>query len=202
MISKPQGYDESQAFTGDSMQLQPGCYACVIKQISMTQTQSGRQQMAVLFDIAEGENKEFYKKQYEISRQQDAQAKWKGVHKQIIDGTSLPFFKGLITAIEKSNNFQFPWGTENNEKTMVGKKFGAVMGREEFLTRDGQRKFATKIFQIRSLDGLKDAKVPEDRLLPQTPGPANAGMPQFGPPDENGFMSIPDGITDEELPFM
>jgi len=80
MISKPQGYDESQAFTGDSMQLQPGCYVCVIKQISMTQTQSGRQQVAVLFDIAEGENKEFYKKQYEISRQQDAQAKWKGVH--------------------------------------------------------------------------------------------------------------------------
>ena len=75
------------------------------------------------------------------------------------------------------------------------------MGREEFLTADGKKRWATKIEQIRSIDGLKDAKVPEDKPLPDNAGPAPATSPQYGNPDEDGFMNIPDGI-DEELPFM
>lgn len=202
MIKKPEGYDESQTFTGESMSLPAGCYVCVIKQVACTETETGRSQIAVLFDVAEGEQKGFYQKQYDAAKRQDASAKWKGVHKQIMDGTSLPFFKGLITSIEKSNNFQFSWDKENNEKTLVGKKFGAIMGREQFEANDGQLKFATKIFQIRSIDGLKDAKVPEDKLLDQSnvkvPPQQQKAQPK---PDKDGFMNIPDGI-DEELPFM
>lgn len=200
MISKPQGYDEAQAYTGESTQLPAGCYVCAIKQVSLSKTQSNREQVVILFDIAEGEHKGFYSAQYEVARKQSSNdAKWKGVHKQIIDGSSLPFFKGLITSFEKSNNFQFPWGKEGNEKTLTGKKFGAVMGREQFEAQDGQKKFATKIFQIRSLDGLKDAKIPEDKLVEDNP--AKPSAPQYGPADADGFMNIPDGI-DEELPFM
>lgn len=199
MIAKPQGYDEAQAFTGEGMQLPAGCYVCVIKQVSETTSQSGRSQLAILFDIAEGEHKGFYEKQYSQNRQQSKDAKWKGIHKQIMDGTSLPFFKGVITSIEKSNNFQFPWGQAENEKVLVGKKFGAIMGREEFETSDRKKKFSTKIFQVRSLDGLKDAKVPEDKLLEESQ--QNTGsIPYLGTPDGDGFMNIPDGI-DEELPF-
>ena len=118
-----------------------------------------------------------------------------------MDGSSLPFFKGMMTSIERSNpGFSFPWGQKDNEKTLVGKKFGAIMGREEFLTSGGEKRMATKIAQIRSIDGLKDAKVPEDKLLGDDAGAASA-PPQYGPADENGFMNIPDGI-DEELPFM
>lgn len=210
MIKKPDGYDKAQAFTGEFVSLPAGCYVCVIKQVSQTETQSHRPQLAVLFDIAEGEQKDFYRKQYDTAKRSDANAKWKGVHKQIMDGSSLPFFKGLMTSVEKSNpGYSFPWGLEGNEKTMVGKKFGAVMGREEFLTQEGERRFATKIVQIRSIDGLKDAKVPEDKLLseadiaefnrthmPSQPAPAaDPGLAS------DGFMNIPDGI-DEELPFM
>lgn len=199
MIAKPQGYDEAQMFTGESAQLPAGCYICAIKQVREATSRSGRPQLAILFDIAEGEHKGFYQKQYDQNRQQSSEAKWKGVYKQITDGTSLPFFKGVITSIEKSNNFQFPWGQQDNEKVLVGKKFGAVMGREEFIANDSSKKFATKIFQIRSLDGLKDAKVPEDKLLAEnTKGTGN--IPYLGKPDEDGFMRIPDGI-DEELPF-
>ena len=118
-----------------------------------------------------------------------------------MDSNSLPFFKGLMTSVERSNQgFHFPWGTQGNEKTLVGKKFGAVMGREEFLTADGEKRMATKIVQIRSIDGLKDAKVPEDKLLDDVPA-ASAPAPQQGAASEDGFMNIPDGI-DEELPFM
>lgn len=200
MIQKPQGYDEAQAYTGEAMQLPAGCYVCVIKQVNQVKTQNGRTQLAILFDIAEGDQKGFYKKQFDAAKQSGQNAKWKGVHKQIMDGSSVPFFKGLMTSIEKSNDgYFFPWGRENNEKTLEGKKFGAVMGREEFLTQDGKRRFATKIFQVRSVDGLKDAEIPEDKLLTEEAA-RTASAPQ-PTPDSDGFMKIPDGI-DEELPFM
>ena len=58
---------------------------------------------------------------------------------------------------------------------------------------------ATKVFQIRSIEGLKEAKVPEDRLLQGSTDRAGGyGTPA---PGSDGFMNIPDGI-DEELPFM
>lgn len=200
MIRKPQGYDEATAYTGESVSLPAGCYVCVIKQVSETATQGGRPQMAVLFDIAEGEQKDFYKNQYEAAKRADANAKWKGVHKQLMDGNSIPFFKGLMTSIEKSNpGYSFPWNLEGNERTLVGKKFGAVMGREQIETSDGNKVFWTHIFQVRSIDGLKDAKVPEDKLLTDgRPMDTPASDPKLA---ADGFMNIPDGV-DEELPFM
>lgn len=206
MIKKPQGYDESWAFTGEAPQLPAGCYVCTVKQVTEQTTQSGRPQMVVLFDIAEGEQKDFYKKQFDLARKNSPDAKWKGVHKQLMDGSSIPFFKGLMTSIERSNSgYVFPWGKEGNEKTLIGKKFGAVMGREQFLAQDGSLKWTTKIDQIRSLEGLKDAKVPEDKPYTGAAPAATAGAPGgnapfIGTPGPDGFMDIPDG-TDEELPF-
>ena len=77
------------------------------------------------------------------------------------------------------------------------------MGREEFLTADGEKRMATKIVQIRSVDGLKDAKIPEDKLLENEPrkNVMSSRSSQTAPADKDGFMNIPDGI-DEELPFM
>lgn len=207
MIRKPEGYDQAQAYTGESMQLPAGCYVCIVKQVSQAETKNGRPQLAILFDIAEGEHKGFYQTQFEAAKKSGSDAKWKGVHKQVMDGSSVPFLKGLITSIEKSNNYQFPWNLEGNEKSLVGKKFGAVMGRREFLTSEGEKRFITEIFQVRSLDGLKDAKAPEDKLLSaedlnQYNQRSLLSQPASDPAlAADGFMNIPDGI-DEELPFM
>lgn len=200
MITKPQGYDEAPAYTGEFMQLPAGLYVCEILGAKQEEY-NGHDRFVMQFDIADGEHKGFYQKQYNAEKMTNQNAKYKGVHRQYMDHNSLPFFKGLMTSVERSNQgFHFPWGTQGNEKTLVGKKFGAVMGREEFLTADGEKRMATKIVQIRSIDGLKDAKVPEDKLLDDAPI-AGAPAPQQGKTDENGFMNIPDGIN-EELPFM
>lgn len=67
------------------------------------------------------------------------------------------------------------------------------------MTGSGEKRMSTKLFQIRSVEGLKDAKVPEDRLLRDgSDRTGNFGTPE---PDSDGFMNIQDGI-DEELPFM
>lgn len=200
MITKPQGYDEAPAYTGEFMQLPAGLYVCEILGVKQEEY-NGHDRFVMQFDIADGEHKGFYQKQYNVEKATNQNAKYKGVHRQYMDSNSLPFFKGLMTSVERSNQgFHFPWGTQGNEKTLVGKKFGAVMGREEFLTADGEKRMATKIVQIRSIDGLKDAKVPEDKLLDDAPA-ASAPAPQQGAASEDGFMNIPDGIN-EELPFM
>lgn len=201
MITKPQGYDDAPAYTGESMQLPAGCYVCKI--IDAKQDQYNEHDRFIMqFDIDEGEYKGFYQKQYNQAKKMDPNFKYKGEHRQNMDGTGLPFFKGLITSIEKSNSdFSFPFGQKNNEKTLVGKRFGAVMGREEFLASDGKKRMATKIVWVRSIDGLKDAKVPEDKLLEENAGPAPSQSLQYGSADKDGFVNIPDGI-DEELPFM
>lgn len=200
MITKPQGYDEAPAYTGEFMQLPAGLYVCEILGAKQEEY-NGHDRFVMQFDIADGEHKGFYQKQYNAEKTTNQNAKYKGVHRQYMDHNSLPFFKGLMTSVERSNQgFHFPWGTQGNEKTLVGKKFGAVMGREEFLTADGEKRMATKIVQIRSIDGLKDAKVPEDKLLDDTPAAAPSASQQRTT-DEDGFVNIPDGI-DEELPFM
>lgn len=193
MLNKPQGYDEAYTFTGESISLPAGKYVCSIVQVNQAQTRTGRPQLVVLFDIAEGEHKGFYQNQYEADKRRGSDASWRGVYRQIIDGSSLPFFKGLMTAIERSNpGYTFPWGRENNEKTLVGKKIGIIMGREQFKASDGSLKWATKAVQVRSLDGLAEADVPADKPYEEAPAAA--------PYITENWMRVPDGVQ-EELPF-
>lgn len=200
MITKPQGYDEAPAYTGEFASLPAGLYVCEILGVKQEE-HNGHSRFVMQFDIAEGDQKGFYQKQYNAEKQMNQAAKYKGVHRQNMEEQGLPFFKGLMTSVERSNQgFHFPWGTQGNEKTLVGKRFGAVMGREEFLTSDNQKRMATKIVQIRSIDGLKDAKIPEDKLL-SDPVPEKAAGTQPGQADGDGFINVPDDV-DEELPFM
>ena len=205
MIRKPEGYDAAQAFTGESYPALPaGLYICEIKQVNLTESPSQHlPQVAVLFDIAEGDQKGYYSTRYQSERASNQHAKWKGVYRQGMTGSSLPFFKGLITSIERSTpGFFFPFDRENNEKTLVGKRFGAVMGRRQFETQSGNKAFVTEIKQVRSIEGLKTATVPEDELLDTATGSTIATAVQADPiKDPDGFMHIPDGIQ-EELPFM
>lgn len=200
MITKPQGYDEAPAYTGEFASLPAGLYVCEILGVKQEE-HNGHSRFVMQFDIAEGDQKGFYQKQYNAEKQMNQAAKYKGVHRQNMEEQGLPFFKGLMTSVERSNQgFHFPWGTQGNEKTLVGKRFGAVMGREEFLTSDNQKRMATKIVQIRSIDGLKDAKIPEDKLL-SDPVPERAAGTQASQADGDGFINVPDDV-DEELPFM
>lgn len=201
------GYDQAPAFTGETISLPAGLYKLVIKQANVIQDKNNREMMVICFDIVEGSQKDgyigvnldykdFYKKQFDLRKQSDPNVKWGGIYRQLTHGDSLPFFKGLMTSIEKSNpGYRWNW----DERTLVGKFVGGIFQREEFETSDGQKKMATKCVQIRSLDGLKDAKVPADNLLAET----HAGNNQ--PPsmmDANGFVNIPDNATDEGIPFM
>ena len=129
-----------------------------------------------------------------------------GVFKQNMEGKGLSWFKGIITSIERSNNFTFQWDRDDNEKTLNGKKFGGIFRRRQYEAENGNRPIVTELWQIRSLAGLSEAEVPEDELLPEGPGAgsqqaqANAAPPSMV--DGNGFMNIPEGAGDEGIPFL
>jgi hypothetical protein len=207
MIKKPAGYDEAQAYTGESIQLPKGKYVCSIVQVATQTSTNGNEQFVILFDIAEGEYKDFYKKMFEAAKAQNGNtAKWKGVFKQNMDGKGTSWLKGIVTSIERSNNFTFQWDKEENEKTLVGKKFGGIFRRRQFETSDGTTPFVTELWRIRSVAGLDEAEVPEDEHLPEgvqsgsCPDPADAAPPSFT--NSDGFVNIPEGAGNEGIPFM
>ena len=209
MIKKPQGYDEAPAYTGESRALPKGKYVCVIKQVE-EETVSYRsggehEQFVIYFDIAEGEYKDFYMDAYKSKKaagkdSKDWREDWRGVYRQTMDGKGTPWLKGIITSIERSNNFTFQWDQKENEKTLAEKRFGGVFRRRQFEGQNGNRAFVTELVQIRSVAGLAEAEVPEDELLPDQAAEAEqAGTPS---PVGDGFMNIPDGVEDEGIPFM
>ena len=146
-----------------SQQLPKGKYVCVIKQVATQTSKNGNKQFVILFDVAEGEQKDFFQKLFNADKAQNsADAKWRGVFKQNMEGKGLSWFKGIITSIERSNNFTFQWDKENNEKTLAGKKFGGIFRRRQYEAENGNRPIVTELWQIRSVAGLADAEVPED----------------------------------------
>ena len=162
MIKKPVGYDEAAAYTGEFQQLPKGKYVCVIKQVTTQESKNGNQQFVILYDIAKGEYKDFYKKMFDGDKARNPMgAKWRGVFKQNMEGKGLSWFKGIITSIERSNNFTFQWDAIDNEKQMIGKEFGGIFRLRQYEASNGNRPFVTELFQIRSVAGLAEAEVPE-----------------------------------------
>ena len=52
-MNKIQGYDEAQAYTGESRALPAGKYICEIKGAKVVKTSTGKEQLVLQLDIAE-----------------------------------------------------------------------------------------------------------------------------------------------------
>ena len=161
-MRKPNGYEEAQAYSGDFERITPGAYICKVMNVQ-EEVNKGIWQLAIAFDIVEGEHAGFYRRQFDRFGK-----KWPAVFRQTVegkDGKCSPFFKGMITALEESNpGFTFDFA---NEKCLVGKLFGGIFGEEEYLsTYDGEIKTACKCLQIRSVKAVRDGecKIPEKKL--------------------------------------
>ena len=74
----------------------------------------------------------------------------------IKNDTALSFFKGFITAVEKSNpGYHWDW----DEKKLIGKNVIAVFGDEEYEDKNGNIKIGTKLVEFRSLEAYKEGKI-------------------------------------------
>lgn len=186
------GYEKAEA-AQEIGQLQPGGYVLKILDIKIQNYDWG-DVMVLLFDIEEGEQKEYFKKNYE--NQTGENKKWKGAYRWNIPNPNgnyynqqLARFKGTMEhAIEASNKgYKFDLNTE----TLKGKMVGGIFGLEPYEI-DGRSGHYTKCMRLTSVEKIRknDFEIPQPKeKKAETNGTTS-----------NGFMNSPDGV-DEALPF-
>lgn len=167
MIRKPQNWENVQVMT-DKVKLPVGAYVCRVKQVAVQNNGYG-DQLAILFDIVEGEHKDYFSRDY--NGNQNADRKWRGVLRQWLpkddgsdrDETTKRVFKGMVTAFENSNpGYSWNW----DEMTLVGKTVG-IMFRNEEWEYNGKRGWAARPFYCMSADKVRsgDYTMPDDKPL-------------------------------------
>lgn len=164
-MQKPANWDAIQAFTGEYETIAPGGYVCVIKDAKVEKTKSEKEVLVLAFDIAEGESKGFYQRKFDEAKKNNADAKWQGTYRQLTEGKSESFFKGVVTAIENSNNFKWDF----DEGKLKGKLFGGIFGQEEYMNSKNEVKLSTKCTAIRSVETIKKGvEIPPVKKLKNT----------------------------------
>lgn len=148
------------------------------------------------FDIAEGDYKDFYAKEYRANQNEDK--KWKGNVRINIPSEGNQYFESqqrtfnnLIYAFEDSNSgYHFNW----DEATLKGKKIGVLIRNKEFEKEDGSTGWWSEPFAVTDVDTIKNGKfkMPKDKELANkksTPAPTMSSKIDF------------EEITDNDLPF-
>lgn len=139
----------------DFEKVTPGGYICGITAIEDV---AEKEYLRIEYDIADGKLKNFYNKLY------NSQGFWGGNFIRSYKAKALPFFKGFITAVEKSNS-GYKWN--NDEKTLVRKLVGLVLAEEEYRSNKGELKTRLYVAAVKSIDKIKsgDYKVPDLKKL-------------------------------------
>lgn len=167
MIKRPNNWTEVREFS-DRLNLPLGAYVCKVKQ-AVVQSNDYGDQLCILFDIVEGEYKDFFMGKFRTNNMENK--KWKGVLKQWCpkdDGSekdewTKSSFKGMVTSFEKSNpGYQWNW----DEASLVGKVVGILFRNEEW-DFNGKHGWAVRPFKALSVDTVRsgDFTIPNDKPL-------------------------------------
>lgn len=198
-FSRSKRYQEAQAYS-EQEKLPPGGYVLEIMD-AKEQSNDWGDTLIIAFDIAEGEQKGFYRRNFDSQTGEDKT--WKGRYRVPIpkdDGSKedewkMRRLKTVVSNLEESNpGFHFDWA---NVSKLKGKKIGALFNNKEY-DFNGHHGFFTNCHSLVTVEKIRSGKykIPEDTLLNK----GNRQQPQ-GQPVGDGFMTIPDGI-EEELPFI
>ena len=113
----------------------PGGYVCGItsvEDVPINPNTGKGDYLKIEYDIAEGSLKNYYRSLY------NSKGFWGGSFVKSYKETALPFFKAFKTAVENSNK---GYTFNNDEKTLVRKLVGLVLGEEEYQANDGYKYF-------------------------------------------------------------
>lgn len=194
------GYDDAMKnaqYSGG--RLPAGAYVCKVMNVRYEEGQNGNSDMIqVQFDIAEGEQKDFFRTQYDNNQNEDK--KWKGkvtIYVPKDDGTEKDewtknSFAKWTNAFELSNaGYKWDWHEDKWKGLIVGIVFGdtgtVVDGKEIVYT---EARYPVGIEDVRS-GKCKDAKF---KAKNGYTGTASNNS------NDDAFMTIPDGV-EEEIPY-
>jgi len=191
-------YDKSKR-RKSFQQLPKGAYVLVIKTAKEVKNKDKNgSHIALAFDIAEGEYKDFYNKQYQANTNEDK--KWPNdavFRLGVPDNNSQPYvwtnWNSFFADLEDSNNgFVFSGDIKTLKNKLIGGKFHIEQSEYKGNIYNHTRLRWTCVADaVRSGDA---GPMPKDKLIASS---SRAAIPT----DDNGFMQIPDG-TEDEVPFI
>jgi len=184
-MRKYQGW-ESVEESGNFDSIKPGGYVAVIKNI---EDDSDKECLRISYDIAEGKFKNYYMSLY------NSQNFWGGNFFRSYKESAIGFFKGFITAIEKSNpTYRWDW----NEQGLKGKLIGIVLQEEEYIPQQGkyagQVRTRLIVQEVHSVDKIRkgDYTVKEKKSLVQNQNTQSQNTSSFA--DSQSFNIGEDDI--------
>ena len=194
MIIRPKNWNEVKDIT-ERQKLPLGAYVCKVKKAAIQNNGYG-DQLCILFDIAEGDFKGYYKNEYDNNQQENK--KWKGILRVWLprdDGSDKDEWtkrtlKSFITAFEKSNpGFQFNW----DENSLAGKYIGILFRNEEW-EYNGKSGWTVRPNRAISVDSARsgDYRLPKDKPL------KNKSDDSYSYNEPTNYEVLDD---DSELPF-
>lgn len=181
-------------------QLPKGAYVVKILSAKEDKWPSGDAYLKIAFDIAEGEYKGFYNKQYDSMRASSEDAKWPfdAVYNLNVPTDNSPDYVRVnydtfFADLEDSNN---GYVFDGDPKKLAGKLIGGKFANKQ-TEKDGNvydhivLKWTCVAEDVRTGNY---GKMPNDKLISRASGNNRQQA------DADGFVNIPEGL-EEELPF-
>ena len=197
------GYEEAAeaAKHQGSGRLPVGAYVCEIKNVRYEKGENGfSDRIDVLFDIIEGDQKDFFHKQYDANTSEDK--KWKGrksIYVPKDDGSEKDewtknAFAKWVNAFEDSNDgYKWDW----KESKWKGLKVGIVFGETGTVLDGGKEIVYTEPRFACSVDKVRSGNAPSAKFVAKNGYTGNGSSSNNSGDD---FLSV-NKSTEEELPF-
>lgn len=168
---------------GTSQRLPAGGYVC--RYTNVTDVPE-KEYLYMEYDIMEGEYKGYFA---DLSERAGF---WGGKCFRSYKEKALPMFKRMCTSVTRSNKgFVFDGAKNADEKTLIGKAVGLVLGEEEYEANNGEVKTRLYVAYECSVDTIRkgEFKIP---ALKEIEKPKEA--PKVT--GNEGFMQVPDSESD------
>lgn len=179
-------FENVQATTGEFNRPTAGGYVCVIMSatdIPFDANTDKGDYLKIEYDIASGEFKDYYTEQYN----RFGGDFWAATMFRSYKEKALGMFKHFTNCVENSNaGYTWAW----DEKSLVGKFIGLVLGEEEYEKSDGSVGVRFYVKEVKTVQEIKDGnfKIPELKVLKNRPSA----------PVNNGFTEVD---SSDDLPF-
>ena len=178
-MKKIDNFDKIQENGGGFKRIPDGAYIVGIKKVT---DNPEKKYLRLELDVCKGEYKNWYQKLYDADKRETKYWPRDGVLVRSYSDKALPFFKGFITSVTKSNkNFNWEW----DEQKLVNKVFGVVIGTEEYERQNGgigKRPYIASVHSVETIE-KGEYEIPALKELittKATNAPANDPIPDFG----------------------
>ena len=194
-LSRSKNYKNATAYS-QREKLPVGAYKIKIVDVKFVDNSDRgfANQIVLAFDIAEGEHKGFYKRDFDNNTNEDK--KWRGTYRfweptddgSERDGWAQSRLKTIVNAFEDSNSgFTWDW----DEQKLKGLVVGAIFNDKEW-EYNGKTGFFTNCYSLIPVEDIPKAKIPQPTLLKNHKSSGYSG--------DTDFVNTSD-IEEEEIPF-